>query len=129
VVGLCRSYCKYCTNIPKTDMGNEVIVSHYHALWHVEQAFRMSKTDLKTRPIFHHTHDAIRAHVLLCFMALMMGRFLEIKTGLSLRRIRDVLWSVHEAHIDDALTGKRFTLQSNLEEYQASGLEKVLKLH
>ena len=64
---------------------------------HVEQAFRMSKTDLRTRPIFHYTHDAIKAHVLLCFMALMVGKFLEIKTGLSLRRVRDILWNVHEA--------------------------------
>ncbi len=57
---------------------------------------------------------------------LMMGKFLEIKTGLSLQRIRDILWNVHEAHIEDKLTGKRLTLQTNLEEYQKSGLSNVL---
>ena len=80
----------------------------------------MSKTDLRARPIFHYTHDAIKAHVLLCFMALMMGKFLEIKTGLSLQRIRDILWDVHEANIVDTLTGERVTLQTNLAAYQAS---------
>lgn len=65
----------------------------------------MSKSDLKTRPIFHYDHDAIKAHVLLCFMALMMGKFLEIKTGLSIQRVRDIIFSVHEAHIEDTLTG------------------------
>jgi hypothetical protein len=43
----------YCTNIPENILSNEKIVLHYHSLWHVEQAFRMSKTDLQARPIFH----------------------------------------------------------------------------
>lgn len=34
----------------------------------------------------------------------MMGKFLEIKTGLSLRKVRDILWNVQEAHIQDTLT-------------------------
>jgi len=119
----------YCTNIPEDEISNEQIMTYYHDLWHVEQAFRMSKTDLKTRPIFHYTHEAIQAHVLLCFMALMMGKFLEIKTRLSLQRVRDILWSVHEAHIKDALTGKTITLQTNLTEYHRSGLADILKPH
>jgi transposase len=117
------------TNIPPEILSNEQIISYYQELWHVEQAFRMSKTDLKTRPIFHYTHDAIKAHVLTCFMALMIGKFLEIKTGLSLRHIRDILWNVHEAHIKDTLTGKRITLQSNLENFNKSNLSKVVLSH
>lgn len=89
----------------------------------------MSKTDLKTRPIFHYQQDAIKAHVLLCFMALMMGKFLEIKTHLSLRRIRDILWSIHEVHIRDNLTGNHVVLKTNLTEYNASGISEALKPH
>ena len=66
----------YCTNIPESILSNNQVIEYYHGLWHVEQAFRMSKTDLKTRPIFHYVHDAIRAHVLLCFMALDDGEIL-----------------------------------------------------
>jgi hypothetical protein len=91
----------YCTNIPESTLSNDQVIKHYHDLWHVEQAFRMSKSDLKARPIFHHTQDAIRAHVIICFMALMIGKFIEIKTGFSLRYIRDVLWRVQEAHLHD----------------------------
>lgn len=119
----------YCTNLPEGKISNEQIISYYHELWRIEQAFRISKTDLKTRPIFHYAHDAIQAHVLLCFMALMMGKFLEIKTGLSLQHVRDILWNVHEAHIEDTLTGKRVTLQTNLREYKSSGLADILKPH
>lgn len=119
----------YVTNIPQETLSNMQVISYYQELWHVEQAFRMSKTDLQTRPIFHYTHEAIKAHVLLCFMALMIGKFLEIKTNLSLRRIRDILWNVHEAHIEDTLTGKHITLQSNLEDFKKSKLSTIVLSH
>jgi len=119
----------YVTNIQLETLSNEQIISYYQELWHVEQAFRMSKTDLKTRPIFHYTHDAIKAHVLLCFMGLMLGKFLEIKTSLSLKRVRDILWNVHEAHIKDKLTGKSIILQTNLTEFNESKLAQILKPH
>lgn len=119
----------YCTNIPETILSNNQVIEYYHGLWHVEQAFRMSKTDLKTRPIFHYMHEAIKAHVLLCFMGLMMGKFLEIKTGLSLRRVRDILWNVQEAHIQDTLTGKCITLQTNIGDFNESGLAQILGPH
>ena len=119
----------YITNVPENVLSNTQVVDYYHDLWHVEQSFRVSKTDLQARPIFHQTHDAIKAHVLLCFMALMMGKFLEIKTGLSLRQIRDILWNVHEAHILDTLTGKTLTLQTNLENFSKTKLPNVLLSH
>lgn len=119
----------YCTNIPEGTLSNTQVVEHYHALWHVEQAFRMSKTDLKTRPIFHYVHEAIKAHVLLCFIGLMMGKFLEIKTGLSLQRVRDILWDVQEAHIKDVLTGKSITLRTNITSFDESKLAQILKPH
>ena len=119
----------YVTNIPADILSDGQVISYYQELWHVEQAFRMSKTDLRTRPIFHYAHDAIKAHVLLCFMALMTGKFLEIKTGLSLRRIRDILWNVHEAHIEDNLTGTQITLRGNLEDFQKSRLSQIVLSH
>lgn len=119
----------YCTNISESTLSNSQVIEYYHGLWNVEQAFRMSKTDLKTRPIFHYVHDAIKAHVLLCFMGLMMGKFLEIKTGLSLRKARDILWNIQEANITDSLTGKSVTLQTNMKEFNESKLAEILKPH
>lgn len=119
----------YVTNIPENVLSNEKVIAHYHELWHIEQGFRMSKTDLKTRPIFHHAHQAIKAHLLICFMALMMGKFLEIKTGISLRKIRDILWNVHEVQILDSFTGKTISMQTDLEEFNKSPLHNFLKPH
>lgn len=49
--------------------------------------------------------DAIRAHV--CFMALMISKFIEIKTGFSLRYVRDLLWLVQEVHLRDSQSNNR----------------------
>ena len=80
----------YVTNIPESELSSTDVVAYYRDLWHVEQAFRMSKSDLKARPIFHHTKEAIRAHMLVCFMALMMGKYLEIQTDQSWRSRRSI---------------------------------------
>ena len=89
----------------------------------------MSKSDLKTRPIFHYTHNAIKAHVIVCFMGLMMGKFLEIKTRLSLRKIRDILWSVQEAHIKDELTGKQIILHKNIKIFNENAYSVAPLVH
>ncbi|MBI5613773.1 IS1634 family transposase, partial [Candidatus Gottesmanbacteria bacterium] len=60
----------YVANI---DVSNEVVVARYHDLWHVEHSFRMAKSDLLSRPIFHYKQDAIKAHLLICIMALAAG--------------------------------------------------------
>jgi len=114
----------YCTNIPIEALSNEQIVQYYHDLWRVEQTFRMSKSDLKARPIFHYTHDAIRAHLLICFMALMIGKMIEIKTGRSLRYVRDLLWQVQEVHLRDPSSKKERIARSPM----PSELPEILEL-
>ena len=118
----------YVTNIPEQEMSNAEVIAYYKDLWHVEQAFRMSKSDLRARPIFHHTQEAIKAHVLVCFMALMVGKYLEIKTEQSLRQVRDQLWKVHEAHLRDDRTGKVHILRTNTADWANTALGKLLDL-
>ena len=86
----------------------------------------MSKSDLQARPIFHRTQEAIRAHMLICFMALMMDKYLEINTGRSLRQIRKELWQVHEAHIRDEQTGELHVMQMDTGEFAGNELSKLL---
>jgi transposase len=116
----------YVTNIPENELSSSEIVAYYRELWHVEQAFRMSKSDLKSRPIFHYTQEAIRAHVLICFMALMIAKYLEIKTGRSLRQIRDELWQVQEANILDERTGEVHVLRMNISELASTSLMQFM---
>ena len=77
----------YLTNIDATIMPGAEIVANYHDLWHVEQSFRMSKTDLRARPIFHHTKEAIEAHLTIVFTALAVARYLQHHTRYPIRQI------------------------------------------
>lgn len=104
----------YYTNLPSTTLSNTAVIAHYHELWHVEQSFRLAKSDLVARPIFHYKKEAIQAHMLICFMALAVGKYAELKTGMSLRRIVELLRSVADATIVDGLTKQTAVLRSEL---------------
>jgi hypothetical protein len=77
----------YVTNIPDRVMAADHIIASYHDLWHVEQSFRMSKTDLAARPMFARTRDAIEAHLTIVFTALAVAREAQHRTGLAIRNI------------------------------------------
>ncbi|MEA3424528.1 MAG: transposase [Bacillota bacterium] len=53
------------------------IIDIYRGLWNIEESFRVTKSDLKTRPIYVSTEDHIKAHFLICFIALLLSRLLE----------------------------------------------------
>lgn len=57
------------------------IIDIYRGLWQIEETFRITKSDLETRPIFHSREDRIRAHFLTCYLALVIGRLLEKSLG------------------------------------------------
>ena len=81
----------YVTNIPATLMPAGEVIASYHDLWRVEQSFRMSKTDLRARPMFHHTREAIEAQLTIVFAALAVARYLQDATGMSIKKITRTL--------------------------------------
>ena len=64
----------YLTN---TDYSPELVIETYGQLWHVEKAFRISKTDLRIRPMYHYRRKRIEAHVLIAFVAYTIYKELE----------------------------------------------------
>lgn len=117
----------YCTDLPEEQMSNELVIERYHHLWRVEQTFRMSKFDLETRPIYHQKKDAIRSHVLICFFALIIEKYLELSTKLSLRNIRIIVWNITQTHIQDTLTKETFKFCSPTKEIMDSPLAPLIK--
>jgi len=115
----------YVTNIPQAIMSDAEIIAHYRSLWHVEQAFRMAKSDLDVRPIFHHTEEAIRAHLLICFLALAMSQYMEIKSGLSLRKIVDLLRNAGEARVINTSSGEEFIIPAAIPEETKNLLKQL----
>ena len=90
----------YVTNISAELMGADKVIASYHDLWAVEQSFRMSKTDLRARPIFARTRDAIEAHLTIVFTALAVSREIQNRTGLSLRRVLRTLRPLRSATVE-----------------------------
>lgn len=78
---------------------NATFIEHYHELYRIEQAFRMSKRDLQTRPIFHFKEQPIKLHLLICYMALVISKHIELKTGILIRKFKDESEKVVEGEI------------------------------
>lgn len=64
----------YITN---TFLTKKQIVENYGQLWHIEKAFRISKTDLRIRPVYHRLKQRIEAHICICFAAYAVYKELE----------------------------------------------------
>nr|WP_202927959.1 IS1634 family transposase [Cyclobacterium roseum] len=63
--------------LSNTKLKRVQIIDAYNNLWHIEKAFRISKTDLKIRPIYHRIPKRIKAHLCICFVAYAIYKELE----------------------------------------------------
>lgn len=107
-------------------------LSRYADLWHVEETFRVTKTTLKTRPIFHWKPHRVLSHVMICFITLFLERILEVMlqrngTPLSPDRIRYALSQMHTMIVKDEGSGKIGEIESELSE-DAKAICAVLEL-
>ncbi len=75
----------YVPNIPQPSA--DFVISAYHQLWQIEKSFRMSKSDLAARPIYHHKRESIEAHLTIVFAALAVARWLEATTGTTIKQL------------------------------------------
>lgn len=60
---------------------DERIIEMYRGLWKIEESFKITKSDLETRPVYLSTQEHIEAHFLTCFVALVLSRILEHRLG------------------------------------------------
>jgi len=111
----------YYTNLNKEN--NETIIKQYHNLWRVEKSFRMAKSDLRTRPVYHFKNKAIRSHILICFMALAVGTYIELLAKISLQKMLKLAKEAVEVKIKDNITGDLITIQPEL----STELQELLK--
>jgi transposase len=72
----------YYTNLDDSIASINTIIDRYHELYRIEQAFRISKSDLQTRPIFHFKEEPIKLHILICFAALVLSKHIELSTNM-----------------------------------------------
>lgn len=115
----------YYTNLPETTLTNSEVIERYHDLYKIEQAFRVSKSDLKTRPIFHFKEGPIKLHMLICFMALAVSKYIELKTASSLRVFLTEAKKITDARLINSITGKNFRIRAKLSPQVIQILKKL----
>jgi hypothetical protein len=80
----------YVTNLRACPDGTpvtpEFVIGAYHQLFQIEKTFRMAKSDLQARPIYHRKRDSIEAHLTIVFAALAVSRWIERQAGWSIRK-------------------------------------------
>jgi len=117
----------YALVTSELDMPNTEIIEKYRGLWKIEESFKISKSTLSTRPIYHELDNRINAHFLICFISLLIGRIIELRLGgkytvdritktmakISCSRIDQNYWLFnHRCEVSDALN-KEFGVNFN----------------
>jgi transposase len=88
----------YVTN---TRLSAKKVIEHYGNLWYIERAFRINKTDLRIRPIYHHLKNRIEGHICICFTAytilLEMERMLKYeKSGITVKQAQELTKTMYQ---------------------------------
>jgi transposase len=112
-----------------SELTNKELLQQYSNLWQVEESFRITKHDLKIRPIYHHKEERVKAHLAISFMAYTLVRHLEHRVRLqykklSPQRIRTTLLGVQESILYDTKHDRKFALPSAI----SLDAEKIYKL-
>jgi transposase len=117
----------YMTNA--ASLTDEDIATKYGDLWNVEKTFRMSKSDLKARPIFHTVQEKIEAHITIVYAGLAIARYAEIVTGKSIRRINELLEKVKEVLLKETLSEEVFSKYTQADNPEVQALLKLAKIN
>lgn len=110
----------YVTNL---DESAQFIIDAYHQLFNVEASFRMSKSDLRARPIHHQLRDKIEAHLTIVFAALAISRWVQEATELSIKKFVKSLTPLRTAII--RIGTKEYTAHPEIPSDEQATLEKI----
>ena len=119
----------YYTNLEESVASNTSIIERYHELYRIEQAFRVSKSDLQTRPVFHFKEQPIKLHILICFMALAVSKHIEITAGVSLRKFLDESKKIVDGQILNQMTNKAVSIKAQPSARVTELIDKLFPPH
>ena len=110
----------YITN---TRLRTKTIVANYGQLWQIEKAFRISKTDLRIRPIFHYRQRRIEAHICIAFVAYTIYKALEqlfkkYNIDMSPKRVSELTHNMYEVEFTLPKSQKKKKIILKMDEEQ-----------
>ena len=110
------------------------LLQRYRRLWVIEESFRINKHTLSMRPIYHFSPKRIRAHILICYLAFAVTRYVHqdvniFEQPLSIEMLREALASVEVSILKSEAQGRIFVLPAPLNKeatliYRAAGLTR-----
>jgi transposase len=117
----------YITN---TDLSPETVIENYANLWQIEKAFRMSKSDLKIRPVYHRVRRRIEAHIAISFVAYAVYKELERllykhHAPFGVATAREIVQTIYQLRIKLPDSGVEEKILLNMNEEQRLLLEIV----
>jgi len=127
------------TDLPLDEIsGIREALAHYHSLWRIEESFRINKTTLKIRPMYHWTDNRVKAHVLLCYLVFACMRYLERrifiqqKEKISPNELREAMLDVESSIFRNPGTGIMYRIPKHLTPlaqklYRCLGLKRDTK--
>lgn len=103
----------YLTN---TTLSEQSIIDRYHDLWRIENSFRITKSDLEARPIFHRLDETIKAHLVIVFAGLAIAKYIEIQTEMSIKKVFKIARKVLTHKVTNTKTGEIAYVETTIED-------------
>lgn len=119
----------YVTN---TDLEVSAVTENYSHLWKIEKAFRISKTDLRVRPVYHYKRRRIEAHICIAFVAYAIYKELELllqKAGIEMssKRAGELAQNMYELRYILPDSGTAQTQKLQMDEAQKQLYDAVME--
>ena len=114
----------YVTNL---DIPDHEVIAYYHQLFQIEATFRMAKSDLRARPIYHQKRDSIEAHLTIVFAALAISRNIERQTGISIKLFVKLIRPIRSGIV--TFYGKEMMAEPEVPETASAVLNRLLSGH
>lgn len=114
----------YVTNL---DLPDGEVIACYHQLFQVEATFRMAKSDLRARPIYHRKRDSIEAHLTIVLASLAISKSIELQTGLSIKKFVKLLRPIRTGII--TINGNEIVAEPDVPDAVNSILDRMSSGH
>ena len=114
----------YVTNL---DIPDNEVIAYYHQLFQIEATFRMAKSDLRARPIYHRKRDSIEAHLTIVLAALAISRRIEHQTGISIKQFVKILRPIRSGIV--TINGKEVLAEPEVPESVETLLNRLSSGH
>jgi transposase len=114
----------YVTNL---DIPDNQVITYYHQLFQIEATFRMAKSDLRARPIYHQSREAIEAHLTIVLTALAISRAIERKAGISIKQFVKLLRPIRSGIV--TFNGKELLAEAEVPETTLVVIDRLSSGH